>query len=281
MSISLDDVAIYGRKTFFIAPSESFLPESYLESYLAHGYECYRVQSDFTCPLKKKIAILVSEFPGALLFFDTTANVEGIDWRTYLQELQRQSGAVVDIGIFYDKAQPREEKDKLKAFYTNTVRIRGGCVGLEKGAARNFERIDRALKKCKAGGRRTTARVGCDADSTIAFAYQAQTYRGRLIDMSITHFACEIEYAARSIPIYEKLHDASFVVNGLHFASDIVLILRRVRPDAALCIFMFIEKNGLAGLEEDVFDQLCPKMYEMVTSKNRALLQDKFRKGAV
>ena len=266
-----------GKKVFFIATDTAFLPEAYPEAYLAHGYECYTVHNDFSCPLAKKVEILITQFPGSLLFFDTSTQVDGLDWQRYIKQLQAERGTVATIGVFYDKQRSREEKDELKAFFTNVARIKGGVVGLEKGSVKNFERIEKALKKNNAAGRRAAVRAVCDSESAIAFAYQAQTYRGRIIDVSISHFACEIEDSARTIPIYEKLRDASFVINGAHFSADVTLILRRSGAENALCIFMFIKKDGLPGLENEAFSKLSPMLYRIVTGKDNATLRAAFK----
>ena len=45
MGISVKEI-VTGRKTFFITPDTSLIPESYLEDYFALGYECYFVEND-------------------------------------------------------------------------------------------------------------------------------------------------------------------------------------------------------------------------------------------
>ena len=45
MSITVKDITS-SRKTFFIAPDDSFFPESYLEDYFSLGYECYFIEND-------------------------------------------------------------------------------------------------------------------------------------------------------------------------------------------------------------------------------------------
>lgn len=280
MISTFDDIAIYGRKTFFIEPSKAFLTESSLESFLIQGYECYIIRNDAVCPLQTKVELLIAHFPGALLFFDTTVQVPGIDWRVYLTSLQQQYGDKVDIGVFYDKMLPEAERSEIKAFFTDKAHVSAGCIGLKTDASYNFERIARVLKKCRANGRRAAVRIGCDETSAVSFVHNIRAYNARVTDISITHFACELEDSALSIPIYEKFKDASFVINGMKFTSDVVLILRRARENSSLCIFMFIEKNGLAGLEEDLLDRLSPKLYDMVAAKGNAMLKEIFKTGA-
>ena len=54
MGISVNDI-VTGRKTFFILPDTSLMPESYLEDYFAIGYECYYVPFDKRVNIQKKV----------------------------------------------------------------------------------------------------------------------------------------------------------------------------------------------------------------------------------
>ena len=60
-----------GRKTFFIAPDISLLPETYMEEYLSHGYETYIICDDRYCSLKKKVELIINLFRDSILFFYT------------------------------------------------------------------------------------------------------------------------------------------------------------------------------------------------------------------
>ena len=53
MGISVKEL-VTGRKTFFITPDTSLIPETYLEDYFALGYECYFVEYDKRVKLEKK-----------------------------------------------------------------------------------------------------------------------------------------------------------------------------------------------------------------------------------
>ena len=58
MGISVNDI-VTGRKTFFILPDTSLMPESYLEDYFALGYECYYVPFDKRVNNEKKVKVNV------------------------------------------------------------------------------------------------------------------------------------------------------------------------------------------------------------------------------
>ena len=60
---------VEGRKTFFIVPDVSLLPETYLEDYMARGYETYIIGDDRYCPLDVKVDIIIQTFTDSILFF--------------------------------------------------------------------------------------------------------------------------------------------------------------------------------------------------------------------
>ena len=69
MGISIKEI-VAGRKTFFITPDTSLIPEVFLEDYFALGYECYFIEYDKRISLKKKIDILISIFHDVIIFFN-------------------------------------------------------------------------------------------------------------------------------------------------------------------------------------------------------------------
>ena len=65
-----------GRKTFFIAPDVTLLPEYYLEEDMNHGYESYIISDDRTCAMSRKVELLISMFPQSILFFYIDAKLK-------------------------------------------------------------------------------------------------------------------------------------------------------------------------------------------------------------
>ena len=61
MGLSVDEI-VTGRKTFFILPDTSLMPETFLEDYFAQGYECYYVPFDKRIDIKKKVKVITSLF---------------------------------------------------------------------------------------------------------------------------------------------------------------------------------------------------------------------------
>mgnify|MGYP006988872828 CR=1 len=274
MTESENSLSIFGRKVFFIAPNLEFMPETYLQTFLSYGYECYAVRADASFSLPQKIKAIISLFPGSLFIFDTTSSVAGIQWESYIQALQQTHGDKAIISVVYSKKWSLAEKTRFKSFYANTAKIKGGYIGLEPGAPKNFERLNRILIKNNAGGRRKTVRVNCDDRSTLTFAYKGQNLTGKLVDISITHFSCDIDSIGKTIPVYEKIRDMTITVNGMQFVSDAAIILRRSDSESARYIFMFIQgEAGVPGLKDGLLEKLAPQIYAMVSASCAAVLK--------
>ena len=86
---SLVNEIIQGRKTFFIAPDKSLFPESYLEDYLALGYECYFVDTDIFLSITAKVEIILSVFQDALIFFSIDSPLQNDSWPNFISRLQK------------------------------------------------------------------------------------------------------------------------------------------------------------------------------------------------
>ena len=129
---------IMGRKTFFIVPDVSLLPESYLEDYLARGYETYIISDDRICPLTRKIDMILSVFTDSILFFYIDADIEGIEWSHYIKALHKTYGDKAMIGVLYTKRNSEKEKANLEKYYLFDVGIQCGCIALEYQRNKNF-----------------------------------------------------------------------------------------------------------------------------------------------
>src|SRR5574344_864116 len=136
---------IDGRKTFFIVPDVSLLPESYLEDYLSQGYETYIIGDDRYCPLQKKIEIIISTFTDSILFFYIDSVIAGLDWNVYIKKLQVKYGDEILIGVLYAKRQRESDKQNLEKYYLYDIGIKCGCIALEYQKAKNFELISRVM----------------------------------------------------------------------------------------------------------------------------------------
>ncbi|MDE5613412.1 MAG: hypothetical protein K2I74_02055, partial [Treponemataceae bacterium] len=142
-----------------MAIEPSLLPESYLEDYLARGYETYVILDDRNCPLEKKIASIISIFQDSILFFYIDAEVPHITWKHYIKYLQERYGETILIGVLYSKRHNEDERKQLEKYYLFDVGIQGGCISLEFQKAKNFSLIDRVMFANQASGRRKNVRA--------------------------------------------------------------------------------------------------------------------------
>ena len=256
---------IFGQKTFFIVPDSEMIPEAYIQDYLCHGYECYIIPDDKSFPITTKVQTIVSLFPESLLIFDTTQTIKGIEWESYIQELQHDCGDKVKIGVIYSEKWDDKRKTHFKSWYSDYARVEGGLIGLEPGSVKNFDAITKILVKNKVLGRRKAVRANCPSNCTVSFTYNGNRFSGSLVDVSISHFCTDIVLNGTVLPIYEKIPDASVVINGTCFSSDIVLILRREVNGNTKCIFMFIKNGGLPGLSGENEEVFSPIIYSIIS----------------
>lgn len=284
--MTVDDSIKYvieGRKTFFIVPDVSLLPEAYLEDYMNRGYEAYIVSDDKYCPLKLKVDIIIDTFKDSILFFYINAVVEGIDWRRYILELQRRHGDDVLIGVLHSPC-PEAERKELERFYVYDVGVKCGCISLEYQKNKNYPLIDRVLYATQASGRRKSVRAICDTASRVTFTVtdpnvlrnaalyeKNMMFKGKILDVSISHFSCTFDRPL-DLRVGAKMTDVLVNINGMHFTSDAILLMQRDE----LFIFGFIDKEGRRGLDTDNERRVLEKVYLMVSDRVKALLSQKF-----
>ena len=269
---------IMGRKTFFIVPDLSLLPESYLEDYLARGYETYIISDDRICPLTRKIEMILSVFSDSILFFYTDSDVEGIEWATYIKTLQKTYGGKAMIGVLYTKRSSEKERENLEKYYLYDVGIQCGCIALEYQRTKTFYLIDKVMFANQACGRRKTVRAFCGSSSEVVFEYKKKKLRGHISDISVNHFSCTFDEDP-NIPIYEKMNRCIFLVDGMHFESDAVVMITREVNGQKLYIFLFTKRDGTNGLDDETLGRLAQKIYQIVTTRAKALMNSMFDKA--
>lgn len=268
----LNLTVLEGRKTFFIVPDVSLLPESYLEDYMSRGYECYVIEDDRTCPLDRKIESIITVFTDSILFFYIDTEVTGIIWADYIKNLQRSYGDKVLIGVLYAKRNSAKEKQNLEKYYLFDVGIQCGCISLEYQKEKNFGLIDKVLYANQASGRRKNIRALCDGATKITFTYRKQSYNATLADVSLSHFSC-LMAENLYIPLYEKIPNINVDIGGMFFTTDGILLLERSQGDKNLYVFVFVRKSdGQQGLEWDIKQRLSEKIYSLVTEKVKNIM---------
>jgi hypothetical protein len=266
---------IEGRKTFFVVPDVSLLPENYLEDFMTHGYEAYIIGDDRQCPLVNKVEVIMNTFPDSIFFFYIDAHVDGVDWSVYIRNLQEQHQENALIGVLYAKRADEAQKKALEKYFLFDVGIQCGCISLEYQKSKNFDLIEKVLFANQASGRRQNVRAICDQNSKVSIQTAAGISDGKILDVSMSHFSCLFNLPPR-IKMYEKVSRVMLNVNGTHFMTDAILFMTRPVDGRDLYIFVFANSAGGQGLDPDAKERLSKKIYTMISEKAKKLMQEKF-----
>lgn len=279
MGISVKDI-VNGRKTFFITPDISLIPESYLEDYFALGYECYFVENDKRIPLEKKLDIIITTFHDVILFFNVDANIPGITWSSFIKKLIEKYDNKANVGVMYVKRQAKDDRNKLGLRYLYDMELNCGCIQLEYQKKQNFNIIEKILYANQAQGKRLNIRALCTNACTFSCIYNDKPVSGCLQDISLSHFSFVMPKEDCDIKLYEKIEDFHLSLRGVMFRSDAVLITKRdVEDDQVLCVFTFVSPSGASGLEERVKQMLIPNIYRLMSLNLKNLLNQIYAKS--
>lgn len=280
MAASVQEI-IAGRKTFFIAPDLTLVPESFCEEYLADGFECYFIENDKRIALQKKIEIIISVFHDVILFFNIDAQVPGIKWPELIGQLQEKYGTQILIGVFYGKRQSREERTEIERFYLFNLGIICGCIQLEYQKKLNFGIIEKVLFANQAMGRRKSVRALGSNGTTFGFLHNGVPYSGVLQDISLSHFSFVFPQGKLEMKQFEKLHNIQFNIKGLHFSYNAIMFMQRdTAAGDSLFVCMFISKDGAKEMDIMTRQLLSPRLYEIMNERCTELmfkLYDKYK----
>ncbi len=259
------DLELFGRKTFFIAPSEDLLPESYLSEFIVQGFETYIISANDENSLKSKVSIILQQFPNSILFFNIDKDF--IDWTSYLKTLKAEHKDNFLLGILFNRTSDAKA-EKIRSEYTKLTRVDAGFLSLQENNPDNFLAIQTVLCANKARGRRNSVRAECDEKSIVEFNHKGIHYKARLIDVNETNFSCHIEDITPEFPVFEQIHGVTLIMNGLTLHVSVALIMKRISNKEKKCIFMFIKDDGSPDLEDDKASALSKKICEIVINKN-------------
>ena len=277
MGISVKDI-VTGRKTFFLTPDTSLIPESYLEDYFALGYECYFIENDKRVKLEKKLDILISLFHDVIFFFNIDYNASNTDWPVLIRNIIDSYGNSTSIGVLYTKRQTKDEKLRLEHKYLYEMGLNCGCIQLEYQKKQNFEIIEKILYANQAQGRRKNIRALCTSSCTYSCRYNNYTVTGVLQDVSLSHFSFLSPDGKLPVQLYEKIPDFHFNIRGFIFRSDAVLIMQRTVGTENLFIFAFTSTTGANGLDTRIKQLRIPNIYKLMSSNCKNLLEQIYAK---
>lgn len=277
MGISVKDI-VTGRKTFFITPDTSLIPESYLEDYFALGYECYFVEHDKRVKLEKKLDILISLFHDVIFFFNIDYNGAGVDWPILIRNITDSFDNRASIGVLYTKRQTKDEKLRLEHKYLYEMGLGCGCIQLEYQKKQNFEIIEKILYANQAQGRRKNIRALCTSACTYSCRVNNYNVTGVLQDISLSHFSFLCSEGKLQVQMYEKISDFHFNIRGFIFRSDAVLIMQRPANGENLYIFAFTSTTGANGLDTRIKQLLIPNIYKLMSANFMNLVNQIYAK---
>ncbi|MBP5519064.1 MAG: hypothetical protein J6X84_00600 [Treponema sp.] len=278
MGISVSEI-VTGRKTFFILPDTSLIPETYLEDYFSIGYECYFIENDKRVHIQKKVDVIISLFKDLILFFNIDYNIPGFEWDNYVRELIQRHDNAGGIGIVFAKRQTKDERARIENKYLYEMGVRCGCIQLEYQKKQNFELIAKILFANQAQGRRKTIRALCTSACTYSCTYgNGQSAGGVLQDISLSHFTILSPGTGMNIQLYEKIHDIHFNIRGFLFRSDALLVMERPINGDVLYVFAFVTSSGANGLDQRVKQLLIPNMYKLLNTNCKTLLDQLYNK---
>lgn len=287
MGISLKEI-VTGRKTFFVTPDTSLLPEAYLEDYFALGYECYFVENDKKVSIQRKLEILISIFRDVIFFFNIDFVIPGVDWDEIIRQITEKYDNQACIGVLYTKRPTKDEKLKLERKYLMDMGLSCGCIQLEYQKKQNFEIIEKILRANQAQGRRKNIRSLCTKACTFSFNFGdlrnpskiENVASGSLQDISLSHFSFIIPKGNFEVPLYEKVADIHFNIKGFLFRSDAVLLMQRpMNETEVLYVFGFINSTGANGLDTRIKQLLIPNLYHLMSSNTKNLLDQIYAKA--
>jgi hypothetical protein len=268
---------IEGRKTFFIAPDVTFVPESYLGDFLARGYEAYIIRDFRFYPIYEQVKIIIETCPDSILFFFIDADV-GVDWAKFIKYVQDEFKERVLIGVLYSKGRSPEQKSALEKYYLFDLGLQCGCIELEFNKEKNFSIIDKVMYANQACGRRKNVRAICDSTSSANFVYQGCVIKGRVSDISVSHFSFipDPNYTFPDIPLYTKIDEITVSFKGFRFKVPASLFIQRELEDGRfLQVYVMLKSNGQQGLDESVAEKVRERIYMTVTDKVKELLLEK------
>ena len=268
---------IEGRKTFFIAPDTSFLPESYLEDFLSRGYEAYIIKDFRFYPIYEQVKIIVETCPDSILFFFVDSDV-GVDWGKFIKYIQDEFQEKALLGVLYAKGRTDEQKAAMEKYYLFDLGLQCGCIELAYNKEKNFEIIDKVMYANQACGRRKNVRAICDSAASANFVYQGAVVKGRVSDISVSHFSFipDPNYTFPDIPLYTNIGEITVTFKGFRFKGPATLMIQRdLDGGKVLQVFVMLKSNGQQGLDEDIAEKVRERVYTMVTDKVKEALLEK------
>jgi hypothetical protein len=241
-----------GIKTFFVVPDLSLMPEEFLGSFFLNGYQAYYIMDDPYLDIPTKIRILFSLFPDIIVFFNTERRINGVEWPALIRELKSKHGDRARIGVLYGRHHGAETRRAFERTYLYDIGVHCGCVPLDYSKKRNLSLMTEVLSANEARGRRKKLRAICGESCVFNFSLEGRIYRGRIRDVSVSHFSCCFEGPDPALKLYEKVDNVQLKLGGIICTVDAVLFIQRETDGERMSVFVFRDSRNRDGLDHEV-----------------------------
>ncbi len=268
--------ATIGHKTFFVGADTTILPETFLEDLVAYGFEAYRIQESSAKVLQQKLELTAQLFPNSFFFFYIDMPLTGLKWQEIIQQFTESHVEDASSGLLYTKRSSENDCLLIERRY-KSMNLKCGAIELGLKRTQNFPLFLVQLEKCGARGKRKNIRVHCGASSTVTFFIREANKRisAAMMDFSINHFSCIIS-KDDEMPPYDTYEDVLVQTSGIRFRTNCKRIMDRDSASGRLCVFVFLQKNGVPGLGDDTKFKVQSKIYELATDPIRLQQQEAY-----
>ena len=270
-----DNTDLVGHRVFFVGADAGIIPDAFLEDLIIYGIEAYRIHETSTKAMLQKLELTAQLFPSSIFFFYIDLPLEGTQWSELILNFLKNHQAESHIGIMYNKRSMDGERLAIEKLYT-AMKIDCGFIQLSQRRAQNFPFILQHLDSCGVRGQRKHIRVQCGPASTATFFIREAGRRipAPMMDFSMNHFSCIINEDI--MPPYDTHEDVLIQANGLRFRTDCKKIMERDSEVGKLYVFVFLQKGGATGLDDDTRFKVQSKIYELSTEETKNMQQEAF-----
>jgi hypothetical protein len=267
---------IEGRKTFFVVPDLSLMPEEFLPSFFAKGFEVYYIMDDQHLDIASKVRVIFSLFNDVILFFNTDRKLSSLEWPLFVRNLRSERGANAKLGVLCGKHVGEERIRAMERTYLYDIGIIGGCIPLEYHKAKNLAILNGVLAANDAKGRRSSLRAICGETCSLNFLLNGRLYRGLVRDVSISHFSCEFDGPDPGLKMYEKVDNIQIKLGGIICTVNGVLFTKREADGAMLHVFVFRDSRNRDGLDAEMFSKVNGYIHDHFEQNVRSIIRKGF-----
>jgi hypothetical protein len=255
---SMRDVALYGRKVFFVYPPNVIT--ELLPVLVQNEYEVYVVREH------ERFARFLQTEPNAIVYANVSEGQGESAWVEWLRKL---------------KADPAYDDLKLgvmslgeeRALPASDLKPRVGSVVLRPGLRESLKILTKTLDEAGAKGRRRFVRAVCPQGSASFNAkVDGETYQGSIVDLSSAGMACRFDSAPPTWHVGKKFTDLQLLIKGQRVLVSGTLAARRDESDPdGLFVLLFASEamdDDKRGKLYSAIQRILVSEFERVLSKS-------------